>query len=498
MCSEMEQQLSRWRENPLSFIETVLVNPETETPFQLYPEQRRFLREALKLTPEGRLPYPELLFSAPKKSGKTTMAAMMTLTVIILFGGRYAEAYLVANDLEQAQGRVFQAIVRILRASPLLRDSAKIYSNRIEFPSTGATITALASDYAGAAGANPTITVFDELWGYTSERSHRLWDELVPVPTRKVSVRLTVTYAGFEGESELLETLYKKGLKGQQMAARLFTQRGLLMFWTHDPVAPWQDPLWLTQMRDQLRGNAYLRLIENRWVSSESEYVDMDWWDACTDPELRPVVSSRDCRVWVGVDASTKRDATAVAVCGWDWQRKQVRLLWHRIFRPTPEDPLDFEATIERTLLELLRRFRVRAVYFDPYQMVAVAQRLRRQRVPMVEFPQTVANLTEATTNLYELIKGRNLQVYPDADLRLAVSRAVAVETSRGWRIAKAKTSHTIDVVVALAQAALGAAKQGTQVQIPVAWGQWLDRQRGRSEEISVHRPFPAPPVILT
>jgi hypothetical protein len=26
-----------------------------------------------------------------------------------------------------------------------------------------------------------------------------------PVPTRKVSVRLPVTYAGFEGESELLE-----------------------------------------------------------------------------------------------------------------------------------------------------------------------------------------------------------------------------------------------------------------------------------------------------
>jgi hypothetical protein len=75
----------------------------------------------------------------------------------------------------------------------------------------------------------------------------------------------------------------------------------------------------------------------------------------------------------------------------------------------------------------------------------------------MVEFPQSVPNLTEASTNLYEIIKGRNLTCYADDDIRLSISRAVAIETSRGWRIAKEKQSHKIDVVVALAQAALGA-----------------------------------------
>jgi phage terminase large subunit-like protein len=77
----------------------------------------------------------------------------------------------------------------------------------------------------------------------------------------------------------------------------------------------------------------------------------------------------------------------------------------------------------------------------------------------MVEFPQSVPNLTEASTNLYELIKGRGLAVYPDADMRLSISRAVGLETSRGWRIAKEKVAHKIDVVVALAQAALGAVR---------------------------------------
>jgi len=100
-------------------------------------------------------------------------------------------------------------------------------------------------------------------------------------------------------------------------------------------------------------------------------------------------------------------------------------------------------------------------VRFDPWQMQAVAQRLTAAGLPMVEFPQSVPNLTEASTNLYELLKGRNLVAYADDDVRLAVSRCVALETSRGWRIAKEKASHKIDVVVALAQAALGAVQQG-------------------------------------
>lgn len=138
--------LTRWKRDPVAFIAEVLRDPETGEPFVLYPAQERFLHEALTLTPDGRLPYPELVFGAPKKSGKTATAAMVVLYVIIVLGGRFAEGYVCANDYEQAAGRVFQAIARIIEASPLLRDSAKITGSKIEFVSTGATITALASD----------------------------------------------------------------------------------------------------------------------------------------------------------------------------------------------------------------------------------------------------------------------------------------------------------------------------------------------------------------
>src|ERR1019366_7375279 len=138
--------------------------------------------------------------------------------------------YALANDLEQATSRVFQAIKRIVECSPLLMREAKITADRIVFP----------------AFYNPTIRVFDELWCYCSENARRLWDEMVPPPTRKIACRLTVTYAGFSGESVLLEALYKRGIALPQLGPSLFGGDGLLMFWSHEPVAPWQTEAWLT------------------------------------------------------------------------------------------------------------------------------------------------------------------------------------------------------------------------------------------------------------
>ena len=113
--------LARWRRRPVTFIEEVMHNPETGKPFVLLDAERAFFKHAFKTDDNGRLLYPEQVYSCPKKSGKTAFAAMHLLTTTLLFGGSYAEAYALANDLEQAQGRVFQAVKRIVEKSPLLR-----------------------------------------------------------------------------------------------------------------------------------------------------------------------------------------------------------------------------------------------------------------------------------------------------------------------------------------------------------------------------------------
>ncbi|MFZ2079889.1 MAG: terminase large subunit, partial [Xanthobacteraceae bacterium] len=268
-----QQALARWRRNPCAFIEEVLFDPETGKPFKLLPAEREFINHAFQTDADGRLLYPELVYAAPKKSGKTGFAALFMLTMVLLFGGRFAEGYALANDLEQATSRVFQAVKRIVEASPLLASNAEIMRDRIAFPAfSDATIAAIASDYAGAAGSNPTISVFDELWGYTSERSRRLWDEMVPPPTRQIACRLTVTYAGFEGESVLLEELHKRGMNQPAVGHSLRAGDGLLMAWHTEPIAPWQTESWLAQMRRSLRPNQFLRMIQNVFVTSEATF----------------------------------------------------------------------------------------------------------------------------------------------------------------------------------------------------------------------------------
>jgi hypothetical protein len=166
------------------------------------------------------------------------------------------------------------------------------------------------------------------------------------------------TYAGFEGESILLENLYKQGLAGQRIDDELpiYVNGRLFVYWDHEPRMPWQTPEYYEEQRKSLRTNTYLRLHENRWTSGESNFVDIAWWDACVKPEISPLVADKHLPVWVGIDAAIKRDSAAIVATTWDYPSKKVRLVYHRVFQPTPEQPLDLEETLEATALELNER----------------------------------------------------------------------------------------------------------------------------------------------
>src|SRR5262245_53736928 len=97
-----QETIDRWRVDPCLFIEQALADPESGKGYTLLPAERAFLEHAFKTGDDGRLLYPEQVYACPKKSGKTAFAAMHALTLTLLYGGRYPECTLVANDLEQA------------------------------------------------------------------------------------------------------------------------------------------------------------------------------------------------------------------------------------------------------------------------------------------------------------------------------------------------------------------------------------------------------------
>ena len=133
---------------------------------------------------------------------------------------------------------------------------------------------------------------------------------------------------------------------------------------------------------------------------------------------------------------------------------KKIFLATHKVWRPTRQDPVNLR-DIEDYILELRKRHRVVKVYADPYQAMQMIQSLQKKMGVTVvnEFPQTVSNTTIMGEELYSLIKGKNIIAYPDSDIRTHVLNAVGIETPRGFRIAKEKTSKKIDLASAMASA---------------------------------------------
>jgi phage terminase large subunit-like protein len=339
--------------------------------------------------------------------------------------------------------------------------------NRIVFRSTGTVIAAVANDYEGFSGANPTLNVYDELAYYTGERSRRLWDEGVPSPARRISFRLSVSTAGFDGEASPLRDIYDRTMAhGEALADDLYRDGNLLAYWTHALKAPWQSQAWLDEMRRTLRPGQFKRLIENEWASSEGAFIDLAEWDSCVNPSLRPLLADSSMLVFAGLDCSVRHDGTAIAVCALDCASNRVRVVNHRLFRPEGKD-IDF-AAVEQELIGLAKRFNLASVYFDPFQAESLAQRLRTAGVNMMAFPQTSANLTAAASNLLALVQSRNLTTYASEELRTAIANCITIESARGYKLAKTVASRKIDLAAALSFAAL-AAVRGGQRQEPSA-----------------------------
>jgi hypothetical protein len=473
-----------------------LVDPKTNMPFELFDAERLFLQHAFTPTAAGDLPYRDILWSCIKKSGKSTFGALCLLYTVICLGGKYAEAYVISNDLQQAQDRIFTSAARIIEASPLIK--AKVTASRITF-SSGSFIEALPADYRGAAGVEPVMVIADELWGFTTEASQRLYEECCPTPTRKPSVRMVTSYAGFTGESALLERLVNRGLGGQQIAKDLYVQPGIIAFVSHDRIAPWQTVEWFEEARLSTRPTAFMRQYQNLFAAAESEFIPIAEWDACTNPNLRPVIADRNMTVFVGLDCSTRRDTTAI-VAATAQPGGPIRVVMHKCFRPTSLAPIDF-ALVEATLRELESRFTVASVTYDPFQAEYLAQRLVGNGIRMQPLPQTVGNLTQAASTLSELILGRNVVVYPSDELREAVRNAAIVESARGMRLAKERPGAKIDLLAALSFACLSAVREGARAEPAILrYTRQLAEEQLASEEVILPGalPRPATPQIAT
>jgi hypothetical protein len=320
----------------------------------------------------------------------------------------------------------------------------------------------------------------------TTEPSRRMWAEMTPIPTIPHSLQVVVTYAGYENESDLLWDLYLRGVGTEEHPdgrgvphlafpdLPVYTNQRILTYWDHEPRMPWQTDEWYANEQEIMRPADYLRLHENRWVTSHEAFIDPVWWDDCTKvlPQSAELWAEHPYRFWpvyVGVDVAPKRDCSAVVGVTYDAKLGKVALVFHRIWTPVEAAGLDLEATVEAYLLKQHRLFKLRSVVYDPYQFHRSMTTLRNKGLTLDEFQQSAGNMTAASTTLYDLLRQKNLLAYPDSQARDHIKNAVAKDTGRGFRIVKDTTMSgrkrltrkPVDFAVALAMASHTAIESG-------------------------------------
>ena len=453
--------------SPITFIDKLIKKNELGQPFSLMDHQREILSLAFAFDPTGKLPYDTVVWSCPKKSGKTTINGGLTLWWAFTMEAPN-EVLILANDLEQSLARVYKTMDGLIEHNPQLRAEAEVQTKTI-YLANGTTLSAISNDFAGAAGSNHGWLSYDELWAYTSESSRRLWEELTPVPTRKNSLRFITTYAGFEGESQLLMDLYRQAVvEGERIHPELplYVNRPARIFayWDSEPRMPWQTPEYYESQRRTLRSSAFQRLHRNEWVSSEARFIEPAVYDQCVEPGLREDLTGN---LFVGVDVGLKSDSTAIVAVKYDRFSGRLMVAGHRIWHPRPGEILDLGSTLEFFIRGLSQRATLEKVLFDPSQMQRTAQLLREGFIDVEELAQTEQNLSAATETLYDHLINRRLRIYPAEDLRSHILNASTKETERVFRLKKETRTRKIDAAVALSFAILAAVRSGRPAETP-------------------------------
>jgi hypothetical protein len=97
----------------------------------------------------------------------------------------------------------------------------------------------------------------------------------------------------------------------------------------------------------------------------------------------------------------------------------------YKIWKPTPGQPINLEASVEFYLRRIYNepRARIGKILVDPYQMARSVQTLQAAGLPIEEYNQTLNNLTEATEPLYSVLTTRDIRLYNAPDLRTHVAK---------------------------------------------------------------------------
>lgn len=490
----MDQDATHLTEKPSEWIEQHFYvadprNPITSErhppgPIRLAEHQKRIIDAALERDANGHFKYSTIVYSAPKKSGKSAISSAVAL--YMAYSNPNAYIALIANDGKQADDRLYGPISTCFRLHNQLGGIFKgVRYTQLEATLDNFTkIEPINVDAAGEAGSQPLATFISEAWGFTTPKKMKLWVETTPPPTLSgYAIRWVESYAGYAGESEILEQLYEEGFKNgvphpdfedlqgrDGPVVRTNSSAGMFMYWDTEPRMVWQTPDYYSIQAKTLPAAEFSRIHRNQWVSPASSFIEEAWWNACEDARLLPLQDGDRTPVVVGIDMAVTRDCAAlVAVSRSPYDpNNTVAVRGVRIFSPQAVGGIiDQEKYVRPVIEDWYRRWNVVCWVYDPKEMAKLAQDLVRAGLGWFRPFGQVNPRAISDKQLHDLVLNKQVvwnrtttegdvgfKGLPGETLYNHMTQAGALTRGDSYRLEKLSASVHIDAAVALSQAA--------------------------------------------
>jgi phage terminase large subunit-like protein len=468
---------SRWRfdegraEFPIAFA-GLLVNvkgPQAGETIELLAFQKWMLANLFGFVERrtGRRRFRQASIWIPRGNGKSTLAAILALSVTFTENEGGAEGYAAAVSRDQA--RIVLALAKSMsERTPEFRRQygVQVNAQAISQARTGSSFKALSSHARALDGLNVYFAVLDEIG---SHKSAAVYNALITATGKRAEPLLISISTATDQTTGVGKTVWdytESVLSGQLRDDQFFG----VIFDVDQGDDPWSERSWrkanpgwgvLVQpeairalARQALASPALQAAFKTRhlnvWVSAQNALFDSDAWKACADPDLRlEDFEGEEC--FAAIDMATRIDIAAGAIIfprrdpddpqkvtyaafaqAWlpeaavDSERSPFYPQWAEAgaLTVTPGETTSFEA-IEDWLHEIGSRFDLRATAYDPYSMMQFAQRLTNDGFPMFEYRSSTLNFSEPTKLLDALMRERRIRHNGDPVLAWCIGNVV-------------------------------------------------------------------------
>lgn len=425
----------------------------------------------------------------PKKNGKSTLFAGLSLYLLTCDKEPGAEIYSAAVDRDQAS-IVFNEAGHMVDRSPHLASRLKVIrsTKRITDHRSRSFYKALSADVPAKEGLNAHAILIDELH---AQRTRELWDTLrYAGASRRQPLMLAITTAGFDRHTICWEQheYAQHVLDGTVEDTAFFpyiSAADIEDDWTSPDIWEKANPSFgITISAEQFaedcqeaqesaaKENSFRRYRLNQWTEQEVRWLSMAKWDACGE-ELAEL-EGREC--YAGLDLSSTTDISAMVlvfpgenhydVVPYFWVPKEgARRREHadrvpysqwikgRYIEVSPGEVIDYDQ-IRTFINQLNKRFPIQQIAIDRWNACQLSVQLDSDGYEMVSFGQGYASMTSPTKKLEELVLSAKLRHAGHPVLRwMAGNVSIEQDAADNWKPSKKKSRERIDGIVALIMA---------------------------------------------